>query len=149
MVILCQILALLAYLVPCLTEINANEVPRWFSDTGLPKFVLPPQIIKFLAQSGQIWHKSGRFWPKVGFSWPFGGMAHQKTMQTKVFSFFMRRIGSSGQDLARLGKFQGFLNLSLRASAAQLGLDIVDQMWKQFGWDCGSLLCIDHVDGEK
>ena len=31
-----------------------------------------------------------------------------------------------------MGTFWGFLNVSLRASAAQLGLDIVDQMWVQF-----------------
>ena len=42
------------------------------------------------------------------------------------------RIGLSGQDSAWLGTFWGFLNVSLCASAAQLGLHIVDQMWVQF-----------------
>ena len=26
-------------------------------------------------------------------------------------------------------------------SRSQLTLDIVDQMWEQFGWDCGALQC--------
>ena len=36
------------------------------------------------------------------------------------------RMGSSGQDSVWAGKFRGFLNLSLRASGAQLELYIVD-----------------------
>ena len=79
MVILCQILALLAYLVPCPTENHANEVPKRVSDIGVSKLELPPPKIKFLAQ---IWHKSGHFWPNVGLSGPFGGMPGQKTMRT-------------------------------------------------------------------
>ena len=50
-------------------------------------------------------------------------------------------MGSSSQDSARLGKFWGFLNLPLCATGAQLGLDIVDQMWEQFGWDRGASQC--------
>ena len=40
-------------------------------------------------------------------------------------------MGSSSQDSFKAGKFQGFLNLLLCASSAQLRLDIVDQMWVQ------------------
>ena len=42
-------------------------------------------------------------------------------------------MGSSGQDSVWAGTFRGFLNnISLRASSAQLGYDIVDQMLVQF-----------------
>ena len=42
------------------------------------------------------------------------------------------RIGSSGQDSVWAGTFRGFLNVLLRASSAQFGFDIVDQMLVQF-----------------
>ena len=41
-------------------------------------------------------------------------------------------MGSSGQDSVWAGTFSGFLNVSLHDFSAQLGLDIVDQMWVQF-----------------
>ena len=45
-------------------------------------------------------------------------------------------MGSLGQDSVGAGTFWGFLNVSLHASGAQRGLDIVDQMCVQLkmGW---------------
>ena len=39
----------LAHLVPCLTKNDANEVPRWFSDTWVTKLLIPPQKNRTLA----------------------------------------------------------------------------------------------------
>ena len=41
-------------------------------------------------------------------------------------------MGSLGQDSLWAGKYGSFLNLSPRASGAQIGLDIVEQMLIQF-----------------
>ena len=47
-----------------------------------------------------------------------------------------------GQGYSQASTSWCVLNVSLRVSGAQLGLDIVDQLWKQFGWYRGALLCI-------
>ena len=52
---------------------------------------------------------------------------------------------SLGKDSVWAGNFRGFLNLSLRASGAQLGLDMVDQSWKQFEWAIHFSILQGHV----
>ena len=47
-----------------------------------------------------------------------------------------------GQGYSPAGTFWCVLNVSLRASGTQVRFDIVDQLWKQFGWYRGALLCI-------
>ena len=44
-VILGQILAFLAHLIPCLAKNNVNKVPSWFFVTRVPKLLLTPMKI--------------------------------------------------------------------------------------------------------
>ena len=62
LVILDQLFAFLAHLVPCPTKKNnANEVPRWFSDVWVPELLFLPKIIKMLDP------KKALFAPKYAF----------------------------------------------------------------------------------
>ena len=56
-------------------------------------------------------------------------------------------MGSLCQDSVQAGTFWGFLNTSLHATAAQQGLNVVDEMYS-LGWDHGALLCF-GVDTRK
>ena len=48
------------------------------------------------------------------------------------------RMGTLGQDSVQADTFWGFLNVSLHASGAQLGIDIADQMCLQLRmWSWG------------
>ena len=56
---------------------------------------------------------------------------YKKTQETHILlKLDQSKDGILGPGF-RAGKFRGFLNLWLRASSAQLRLDIVDQIWVQ------------------
>ena len=65
-----------------------------FSVTWVPKLLLSPVRIWFLAQKGQIWSKIcifGHFGPNIGIFGPFRPMPDQKTMQTRCLGGFSVR----------------------------------------------------------
>ena len=48
-------LSLWSIVVLCPTKNNGNEVPRWFSDIGVPELLLPPKMVRMFGPETAIY----------------------------------------------------------------------------------------------